>query len=462
MPKRSSHPHVSWRDGRPRFQPDQALRAAGHKGKDLRHDDGRWFSRGEAVDWSDAFVRQLASAKKKPAARATPAPRPQLYTLGRLFEEWFRAPKFQMPADPHEERRLRAAKIIYSRKTVRDFRQKARIVETHDPSLWASPVDALSQPVLLGLYEELVKERGLASARGAIAVMSIALAWGRRRGKFTFKHNQGVNPARDLGMATPPERMRFGSRAEISALIGAADAMPCSEGGWPEMGDMIALGVWTGQRQEDRLLLVDKGLFNGRRIFRQAKTGAIVAVREAPELEARLRAAAERRRRAGVVHPRVILDELALHNPASRNSPTAWQPFPDDGDRYRKRFAVLRSFAAAGIVDLERTDALRRQWQAEGRNSRPPIAWKVAPCPSLLGGDGVVPFVEADLRSTAVTWMALAGATIPEIIAVTGHTLASATNILKHYLVLHPDMADSAIGKMVAWYEADGETEIGL
>ena len=69
---------------------------------------------------------------------------------------------------------------------------------------------------------------------------------------------------------------------------------------------------------------------------------------------------------------------------------------------------------------------------------------------------------DQDLRDTAVTWMALAGATIPEIIAVTGHTAESATRILKHYLARHPEMADSAIGKMMAWYDGGGETEFGL
>ncbi|HHV67979.1 MAG TPA: hypothetical protein GXX48_10110, partial [Ochrobactrum intermedium] len=68
---------------------------------------------------------------------------------------------------------------------------------------------------------------------------------------------------------------------------------------------------------------------------------------------------------------------------------------------------------------------------------------------------------DLDFRDTSVTWMALAGATIPEIISVTGHTAESATRILRHYLARHPEMADSAIRKMVSWYEADGETEIG-
>ena len=48
------------------------------------------------------------------------------------------------------------------------------------------------------------------------------------------------------------------------------------------------------------------------------------------------------------------------------------------------------------------------------------------------------------------------------IAAVTGHSHESCTQILKHYLAQHPEMASSAIAKMIAWYDADGETEIGL
>ncbi len=69
---------------------------------------------------------------------------------------------------------------------------------------------------------------------------------------------------------------------------------------------------------------------------------------------------------------------------------------------------------------------------------------------------------DLDLRDTAVTWMALAGATIAEIISVTGHKAESATRILKHYLAHHPEMADEGLRKMIAWYDAGGETEILL
>lgn len=475
MPKKSPHPYVDWRDGRPRFSPSPQLRQAGHKATDLRWPDpapdkwratdlmpgaknaGRWFSKGEAVDWSDAFVRGQEQAAKEAAKEVAKVPlavptrggrRASGYSLGQLFEDWIRSPKFIQPRDEGEQRRQQTAKVIYAPKSIRDFKQKLSTIERHDPTLWASPVDAFDQPIIFGLYEELVGAHGLSQARGAIATLSIALSWGRKRGKFSFASNQGVNPAKGLGMVTPAPRVRFGRRAEIEALVAAADYLK-----WPEMGDMIILGVWTGQRQGDRLQMVDKGLLNRRRIFRQSKTGAIVSVMQSPELEQRMEASQKRRQAAGIVNKRVILDEQD------------WQPFPDDdGDRYRKRYAELRAFAAKGVMDEGATEKLQAKWRAAGRNSEPPIVWKLKPCPTLLGDEeaGLQPLQEGDLRDTAVTWMALSGATIPEIISITGHTPESATRILKHYLARHPEMADSAIKKMVDWYDADGETEFGL
>lgn len=466
------HPHVSWRDGRPRFQPGRQLRDEGLAGTDLRwpedapagwtvdklqpgdRNGGRWFTRGEAVDWSAAFVKSRAKRRGKARAptRQTIVKAARYYTVADLFNDWQRSSKWQFPPDPAERRRLRAAKVIYSEKTMLDYRKKAAVIERHDPSLWAAPVDALSQPVLFGLYEELIQANGLATARGALTVLGIALAWGKRRGKVTFRENMGVNPARDLGMTMPPPRVRFGTRTEIESLVRAADHL-----GWHELGDMVMLGVWTGQRQGDRLQLVDHGLIKGRRIFRQSKTGAIVAVLEAPELERRLAASAARRRAAKAeamlaASPaeradiearfrRVILNELVDWR-IGREGRVSWQPY--NGEYYAHRFAVLRSYAMAGILDVAATAAAGR------------AVWTIPPCPSLED------IRDADLRDTAVTWMALAGATIPEIISVTGHSPQSATQILKHYLAVHPEMADAAIGKMVRWFDEGGETEFGL
>ncbi|MER9622649.1 hypothetical protein NKI98_14615 [Mesorhizobium sp. M0222] len=445
MRKPASIKHVSWRDGRPRFQPGRQLRDAGHAGKDLRHEDGAWFSRGEAIDWSDAFCKQLVKEARAAApAKTAPTPaRGKLYSVGQLFEDWFASLKFQMPADQAERQRQIAARNIYAPKTIKDYRQKARVIEDYDPSLYASPVDALSQPVLFGLYEALVAARGISTARGAIAVLSIALGWGKRRGKFTFRENLGVNPAQDLQMATPPPRIRFGTRTEIETLVTVADHI-----GVPESGDMTMLGVWTGQRQRDRLDLVDVGLQKGRRHFRQSKTGAIVWVMESPELERRLAASVERRRAAKAEallgaeaderpaierrFKRVILNEHVDR----RYGVCRWQPF--EGQHYSHVFAKVRDIAVKGVRADNGVD------------------WIIKPCPTLAD------FQEPDLRDTAVTWLALAGCTIPEICAITGHSLSSATRVLKHYLAVHPEMADAAIKKMVSWYEAGGETEFGI
>ncbi|WP_127523633.1 hypothetical protein [Mesorhizobium sp. Z1-4] len=469
MPNRSPHPYVVWRDGRPRFSPSPVLRRQGHKGMDLKHRDGTWFSRGECVDWSDVLMASIKpsrpeaepatagpAASRSAAERASqrtalPAPpegRPKAelpvrqkhsITLAQLFDDWFCSAKFQLPEDPRELARQVKAKAVYAPRTVRDFRQKARVLETFDTELWWAPAGALTTPVVYGVYEGLRKERGIATARGAIAVLSIALKWGRKRGKVSFRLNDGANPAHDLDMATPPPRVRVATRIEIETLVAVADRI-----GRPEAGDMIMLGVWTGQRQGDRLALEDKGLIAGRRVFRQSKTGATVAIKQVPELTRRLAAAQERRRkpraeamlqapddaaRAEVERRfrRVILNELV----DSRYGKCLWRTF--EGQTYSHLFAEIRAIAVAGVPK-------------PGTNE-----WLIAPCPSLAD------FTDPDLRDTAVTWMALAGVDIPGICAVTGHSLVSATRILRHYLAMSPELADAAIGKMLAWYEDGAE-----
>lgn len=423
MSKRANpHPHVAWRDGRPRFVPGAALRDLGYTGKDLRHDDGNWFTKGQAVDWSANFGKELKArmAAEKRAACAKPIAsaaagsttarnrtftrpsRPALYTLEHLFKEW---------TDPKVNPKFnKEIPRCYSHNTIRDYTSKKNVLLAFDPDLAASAVEALDKPILRGLFDELWANKGLATAKGTILVLSSAISWAILRGKVKLPSN----PATQLKMETPDPRIRFATRKEIDALVKAADRI-----GRPEIGDMIVFAVWTGQRQSDRLAFTDKGLLNGRRYFRQLKTGAIVAIKQAPELEARLKQAAERRKKAGIVHPHVILDEK--------------QKKPFNGYHYRHLFKDVRDAAVAGDI----------------KNG-------VKPCKSLED------FWDLDLRDTSVTWQALAGATIPEIIAVSGHTMESATRILKHYLARHPEMADASIGKMISWYEGNGETETGL
>lgn len=391
MPKKSPHPHVTWRDGRPRFSPSPELRAKGHSPRDLKHPDGRWFTKGETVDWSIEFVRSIREKPQPKRGRPAAGVR-QHMTVGKMVEAWQASAKWQ---DGIQD--------ALAPRTRRDYRQKLKVIQDDFPELWTSPAAAVTRPVLQSAYDEMLLSRGLATARGAIVVLGIAFKWGILRGKVKMTYN----PATELDKAMPKPRVRFGTRPEIMALIAAADRL-----GMPYVGDSILLGLWTGQRQGDRLALLQHGRLGKRRVFRQAKTGAIVHVLEAPELEARIAKAFQRR--LAIVPP--ILDPHVILNERT------WKPYQED--TYRHDFAKVRAAAA-----------------------------KV--CPTLTD------FHDQDLRDTAVTWMALAGATIPEIASVTGHSAETVHAILKHYLAQHPEMADNAIKKMIAWYDAGGETEIG-
>ncbi len=64
----------------------------------------------------------------------------------------------------------------------------------------------------------------------------------------------------------------------------------------------------------------------------------------------------------------------------------------------------------------------------------------------------------SDLQGTAITRLALAGCTVPEICAITGHSHDEANAILQaHYLYRDPQIAWNAIRKLEAF--TAGKTE---
>jgi integrase len=72
------------------------------------------------------------------------------------------------------------------------------------------------------------------------------------------------------------------------------------------------------------------------------------------------------------------------------------------------------------------------------------VAWGVA-CKRA----GIVGLTFHDTRGTAVTRLALAGATEAEIASITGHSLRSVHTILDaHYLSRDPALGESAIRKL--------------
>jgi integrase len=267
-------------------------------------------------------------------------------------------------------------------------------------------------------------------ARGAIALISTAWTWGRTDLNWRLP----TNPSLELKLPKPPVRLVIYTDSEIRTFIAVADHL-----GRASIGDSLMLGLFTGQRQGDRLQLEDTGLVDGRRIFRQSKTKVTVAIAETPQLHERLEKAQARVAEI-VLKLGLEKEKRPITVVVDETTGRAW-----NSNTYHHVFVDIRADAVAGIIDEEATAAAR----AEGRNDPGPI-WLIPPCPSLAGKH------DQDIRDTAVTWLARAGATLPEIASITGHSLASIHNIMKHYLALSPELGDAGIKKLVAWMEREG------
>lgn len=375
-------PHVAWREGRPRFVPSKTLRARGHRGHDLRHEDDRWFTLGEAMDWSAEFARKL---KREPTAVARDMPLTAAGIYIPLTVEALSDLYFSLDDNPEF--------ALLAEKTRRDYRGKMRAIELHCPEVWVRSADALTREICKGMGARLMQKSGVAMAKGSMLVFGAMLSWAIGCGKVKLP----VNPAHGLKLKSPKPRLRAGEPEEIDHIVETADAM-----GWPEMGDMVMLGVWTGQRQADRLKATRDMVKDGRLDLCQNKTEARVSPPLAPDLKARLKAAEQRRRKAGKMElQQLVVDEQR------------WTPML--ADFYAKRFRKL-------IIEAAKT------------------------MPS------VADLRDQDLRDTAVTWLARAGVELQDVCAITGHSFQSANNIWKHYLALHTEMADRGIRKMHSWY----------
>jgi integrase len=153
----------------------------------------------------------------------------------------------------------------------------------------------------------------------------------------------------------------------------------------PQLRLPLLLALWTGQRQGD-LLRLPWSAYDGSDIrLRQSKTGIRVVIKVGAPLKAALDAA-----------PRV--STLIL------------------------------------------TSSEKRPWSPDGFRS----SWRKAKAAA-----GIVGITFNDLRGTAVTRLALAGATEAEIATITGHTLREVRSILDaHYLHRDPALGASAIAKL--------------
>ena len=415
-----SIPNIVWRDGRPRFMPGPAVRKLGYKGEDLKHPGGHWYSLDETARWSAQREADIAARRKTQAEgkRLPPLRRPKHATIEGLFDEWMASPKFT--GGTNKGKRQEAG---VSPATAKDYRYKINALRSFDAALMQEQPAAVTATIAQGIFDRLWEDKGLHTARGVVAVCSSCWKWAKARGRGGIT----VNPWLALEKPMPAPRLVTWTDEEILALATAADLL-----GRPEIGDAVYLGLFTGQRQNDRLLLERAGRDDaGRLLIKQSKTGAIVAIPAAPRLVARLEAAAKRRAGATITWPHLIIDE------------TGKAPFKSDW--YRHVFAEVRGAAARGLVRGEDGKPALGPTKPTGRED-----WLAKPVPSIAGKR------DQDLRDTAVTWLGRAGATVPQIASITGHSFVSINQVLRHYLATHPDMADAAIGKLLAWMDETG------
>lgn len=157
--------------------------------------------------------------------------------------------------------------------------------------------------------------------------------------------------------------------------------------GYPSMGLSAEINAVLGQRRRDTVTALWSQYRDGCFQIIQSKTGARIHVPVTPALAAKLAAAP--RHKSG----HIIYDEKQDQSYSERHFSRIFRQIADD----------------AGLYHL---------WYH-------------------------------DLRRTAVCELAHAGATVAEIVAVTGHSLDNATKVLRHYLFPDSALAESAITKLI-------------
>lgn len=398
-------PYVAWRNGRPRFVPGERERAIGFKGKDLKHDNGEWFSLDEAHGFAIARrdeIRELRRTGKK--LKSPPPPRGR--AVKDLWDAFVASDEFKGNAAKGIKGRSPSSQETY-KKWIRPISGDPERDLPPEPE-WIAPVGSLDPIILKALHGTLMQKRGKAMANGAIASLSIALSWGRLHNWLPRdRHGQPIaSPATRLQLPGADVRIRIGTDAEIRSIVEAADKIEIAGCPMHAIGDATLTGFFSGQRKKDVLSFIPGARSNSRIELVQSKTKALVSIPMAPRLIERIDAAFARRAAAGykVVANNIVINER--------------DGLPYNGQTFQMHFAAVREEA-------------------------------IASCGTLAD------FTFPDLRDTAVTWYARAGATVPEIASITGHSLRSVYTILKHYLALDAHLADNAVRKLVEYMERE-------
>jgi len=205
---------------------------------------------------------------------------------------------------------------------------------------------------------------------------------------LSWAYNRGLVP---LNPCERPGRLYRASRSEN--IWSKVDEAAFHAAASPHLSLALTLALWTGQRQGD-LLQLPWSAYNGETIrLRQNKTKMAIEVPVGAPLKAALQKTLDRYRSDNVPLPETIL---------ATERGTAWT---EGGFRASWRKACIKA--------------------------------------------GVKGVTFHDLRGTAVTRLAIAGATVPEIATITGHKLKEVGSILDaHYMSRDRALGQAAIRKL--------------
>ena len=490
-------PYVAWRDGRPRSKHGPRQRKRGFVDQDLRNPDGSWFTLEQAAEFSDRRVAEVKASRGAKAAearlRVQAAGRLTRNTVADLLRDWQNAWPASMSEASRRSYRKCVSALLWQpetpeqRKARKDAERAGLRIDRQPEDIASMPPAAIGKPEFRALHEYMVRRRGAHMARAVIATLSAAWTWGTESTHWRLP----PNPRLDMEFETPPGRIVQVTMPEFMALVAAADTT-----GRPSIGDCFYLGLFTGQRQTDRLRMKDESNVEGRHAFRQSKTRQLVDIKEAPQLSARLdqarvRVAAVTLRLGLKKRPEeIVISEETGTRYAEKtygNHIIAVRWLAIFGLPERMGLAEGTARAEAGAAELRaiwkqlkakfvlspgatpevhaasvgsRTQALR-DWFGEFQARQDNVGWRLRPCPSLafVNDRGDLDFKhDQDLRDTCVMLLDRAGCDLLTICDITGHSYSSAQTIVKHYRARNAQRADVGIDRLVLQVRKEGMT----
>lgn len=278
--------------------------------------------------------------------------------------------------------------LAFEKKAASTQREYKRMLAELEAKFGKLPIRALESPRVRGVFLDYQEEIGRDRPREAdnrLSVLSAVFSYAARKGRIKDNPLAGF------------ERIYSGDRSEMiwtaSDIAGFMAAAPV------ELQQAMILAIHTGQRYGD-LIRLRWSDYQGETIsLKQNKTKARVTIHVSQALAR-------------------MLNGMDRHGPYILTR--------DDG----------------------------RPWFTEGNDKELGKQWSVHMVACGLRPEGYAELSKAqkaehlrfnDLRGTAVTLLSEAGNGIPQICAVTGHTLQSATRILEKYLAMTPALSKAAI-----------------